>query len=316
MKKFIKKSTLFILFFLFFYCTSLLFWGSTYKLNKNSNLKYKLGSYGHLNSRVKDLLNFESIDILFLGSSHAYRGFDPRIFKKNGISSFNLGSSSQTPIQTEILLQRYLKRLNPKMVIYEVFPGTFSSDGVESALDIIANDKLDSLTLNMAFKLNSIIVYNTLIYKMIRSLIGFDKDFIEPLINDKSKDKYISGGFVEKELAYNKNIDNYSLKIWDFYDYQIDAFEQTISLLQKQNIKVILVQAPITSELYISYSNNSEIDHYFSSISEYYNFNDIVKLSSTQHFYDDHHLNTYGVKIFNEKLISILTKKNYFITKK
>ena len=40
-----------------------------------------------------------NIDVLVLGSSHAYRGFDPRIFKKAGIKLFNFGSSGQTLLQ-------------------------------------------------------------------------------------------------------------------------------------------------------------------------------------------------------------------------
>src|SRR5689334_14184152 len=70
------------------------------------NLNYRLGAYGHLFTRVKEIDSVKKVDILFLGSSHSYRGFDPRIFKQYGLTSFNLGSSSQTPIQAKILLEK------------------------------------------------------------------------------------------------------------------------------------------------------------------------------------------------------------------
>ena len=81
-------------------------------------------------TRLKEVKTVKNVDILFLGSSHTYRGFDTSIFHDCGYSAFNLGSSSQTPIQTLTLANRYLKQLNPKLVVLEVYPGNFTGDGV------------------------------------------------------------------------------------------------------------------------------------------------------------------------------------------
>jgi hypothetical protein len=35
-------------------------------------------------SRLSEIKNYKDIDILFLGSSHTYRGFDTRIFLDSG----------------------------------------------------------------------------------------------------------------------------------------------------------------------------------------------------------------------------------------
>ena len=43
--------------------------------------------------------------------------------------------------------------------------------------------------------------------------------------------------------------------------------------------------------------------------STYYNFNKIVTLNDSLHFYDSHHLNQNGVEIFNKRLIKILNEK-------
>ena len=112
------------------------------------NVRNCVGCYGHLFTRVKEAKETKNPDILFLGSSHAYRGLDPRIFAEEGITSFNLGSSSQTPINTQVLLHQYLDQIQPKMVIYEVYAGTLTSDGVESSLDLLISSPLlsDELT--------------------------------------------------------------------------------------------------------------------------------------------------------------------------
>jgi len=209
MKNFIKSILLFSAFLILFYPVLLFIWGEFAPSSFKPNLNYPLG-VGHQYSRLKEVKVINSVDILFLGSSLAYRGFDPRIFEANGITSFNLGSSNQTPIQTKVLLYRYLRQINPKLIIYEVEPEIFSIDGVESALDIMTNDKNDLISIKMAFGLNHIKVYNTLIYALLRDALGLNSSFIEPII--QGEDKYISGGFVEKEIRFYKKKLNVSLK--------------------------------------------------------------------------------------------------------
>ena len=42
------------------------------------------------------------------------------------------------------------------------------------------------------------------------------------------------------------------------------------------------------------------------SYGTYYNFNEMISLDDSLHFYDSHHLNQNGVNIFNAKLIDVL----------
>ena len=180
MVNFIKKIFGFLLFSLMFYFLMIPLWKKFTPIYMQPNLKYQVGSFGYMYSRIQEVKKQKGdVDILFLGSSHSYRGFDPRNFKEK--KTFNLGSSSQTPIQTKILLERYLEKINPKLIIYEVYPGTFSSDGVESSLDLISNDKNDIRSLQMAFQLNNIKTYNTLVYAKYSDFFDWNKNFIEPI---------------------------------------------------------------------------------------------------------------------------------------
>ena len=266
----------------------------------NSNLIYKQRG-GHLYSRLSELNKYQNVDVLFLGSSHSYRGFDTRIFKQRGIHSFNLGSSSQAPVQSLLLLKKYIDNLQPKQIIFEVCPQSLSSDGIESALDIISNDKIDFQTIKMAIKLNHIKVYNTLIYSSIRQLLNLDKDFVEA--QRIGKDTYISGGYVQRDniqFEYKSPLEK------SINPEQMMAFKELVNWVKSKDIELILVQAPVTTIEYNSYDDNISFDKLMQDYSRYYNFNALITLDDSLHFYDPHHLNQLGVETFNSDLINLL----------
>ena len=287
MKNFIKNIVIFSCFLGVFYVVSVVLWGQYFSFIPGSNLNYRIASAGFLKSRIIDLKCQAPVDILFLGSSHSARGFDTRIFEKQGFKAFNLGSSAQTAVQAELLLKRYIKKLRPKLIIYEVYPLILSMDGVESAVDIIANDRNDFNSLKMAFIINNIKVYNTLIFGLFRDLLDLNRNVTEG--RRKKNAVYIKGGFVEWDLRSFSGDPKYEARKWEFKGYQLKAFERILKSLEKDKIPIILVQAPATKKLYNSYSNNKEVDSYYNSKGIYFNFNEILGLSSCEYFYDEHH---------------------------
>lgn len=279
------------------------------------NLDYRIGSYGYMHTRIRDVSNFKNVDVLFLGSSHSYRGFDPRIFAKHNITSFNLGSSAQTPIQTEILLSRYLDALNPRLIVFDVTPGIFALDGVESSVDIIANDQIRMDTVKMALTVNDFKTYNTLFYGIFRQILGLDAAFTEEKKKVKEKSVYISGGYVEQELAFytpSKFTASRNIRVVKFNAKQVDAFNRCVNIIESKKIKYVLVRAPTTSELYKTIDNSTESDVFFHAYGNYYNFNNILSLSDSSYFQDMNHLNQIGVGVFNEELIALL-KRGHFL---
>lgn len=295
--------------FLFFavlgYIVILCVWGTALPDMFKQNLNYKIGSYGHMNTRLKDLQNVGEVDILFLGSSHVYRGLDPRIFEDYGFKVFNLGSSAQTPIQTELLLNRYLDILKPKLILFDVFPESFSNDGVESSLDIIANSKNDWESIKMALTINHLKTYNTLIYGFFRDAFKLNANFTEALVKDK--DVYIKNGFVDKALAYNRITQKLTME-WSFDDKQLKAFETVLNLIKVRGIPNYLIQIPVTKNRYDGYQNIDLFDEFLNAKGDYYNFNELITLNDTLHFYDTQHLNSKGVALFDNLLIETLLK--------
>ncbi len=303
----------FSVFILVFYSILIIFWGRFAPAILRPNINYTYRTYGFTNTRLNEISNFKNIDILFLGSSHAYRGFDTRIFNNAGLKSFNLGSSSQTPVQTEILIKRYLDSLKPKMIIFEVSPLSFSTDGVESTLDIISNDKNDLNSIKLALNQNNLKIYNTLFYSCFHSIyrdLFVEKKYAEDI--KKGNDMYISGGYVEKEFKLFKYV-NYPETKWEFNETQFSALQRIIELVNKRNIKLILIQAPSTSSFYNAHTNNIEFDDRIGNYGIYFNFNEISKLDDSLHFYDAHHLNQKGVEILDNDVINLIFKQKFIL---
>ncbi|MFV0305178.1 MAG: hypothetical protein ACK5IC_06840 [Moheibacter sp.] len=308
MKRFIFNLFKFSVFTGLFYIIIISLWSWIMPPFMAKNVRNCIGCYGHLNTRVKEIPNYQNIDILILGSSHAYRGFDTRIFKEYDLSIFNLGSSSQSPIQTNILLSQYLDQLTPKLVILEVYAGTLEIDGVESSLDLAANNKVDYNYLKTLPDLKNIQSLNSAIYGIFREKLGLNKEFIEDSI--QGSDQYIQGGYVETKFRKNSLIDE-EKRAWRLNPTQLSYLKKNIQLLESKHIPFILVQTPITQKLYNHRTNHNEVDSLLSSLGRYKNFQGELDLNDTIDFYDSNHLNQLAVKRFNEYFIEYLKKNNF-----
>ncbi len=309
MKKFISRFLVFSILSGFVYVILVFVTELFLPTSLTPNINYFLGGNGHMNTRIKELNTTDKKDLIFLGSSHAYRGFDIRNFRKKNVEAFNLGSSNQSHLQTQVLLKRYLTQLEPKLVVYEVYPGPLSNEGVESSLDLLSNSAPDWNSVQLIAKQKHLKVFNTGIYAGLRHSLGLDDDFNEPL--ERKNSTYIPGGFVERELAFHAS-EEFEEQEWKINEDQFQAFEENIELIKNAGADVLLVYAPITPKRYRSYTNQAYLDSIYSSKALYLNFNEIVQLDDSLHFYDSHHLNQHGVQIFNEKLIEVLDTMTVF----
>jgi hypothetical protein len=266
------------------------------------NLKSTRNGSGYTLTRLQEVKEVSDIDILFVGSSHAYRGFDPRIFKEIGLNAFNLGTSAQTPLQTKFLLDRYLDEINPKEIIFQVSPLNFFTDGIESSVDIISNDFVDLQSIQLMLKTKDVNTYNTLIYSVYEDVLGKKTMFKENLA--QRGNTYISGGYVETSNTGYKG-DQKNRTDFSFKKIQLKAFDDMIEMVKSKGIKYRLVYVPITTPLYTTISKQYDFDALMNTYGAYYNFNKTQSLDST-FFYDKDHLNKKGVAVFNKKLITDL----------
>lgn len=303
MALFLKKSAIVFLLFVPFHITFIMLWGEVLPQGLQKNLLYFPGGYGALYTRLKEAKTIGNVDVVVLGSSHAYRGIDPRVFAKEEIQLFNLGSSAQTPIQGEYLFEKYGMPLKPKLLLIEVFPSTLASDGVESALDVIGNSVPNLALFEMALKSWNVKPYVTFIYALYKNNTTGFTNLAEPV--KKQEDTYVAGGFVEREYQEYPGAP-YAFVPNDIVleEKQMKAFEKIIACARKADIAVMLVMAPVSRDQLESVANREALDGYFRKIpgTVYINYNDSLHLEN-HFFYDPHHLNQKGVETFNAQLL-------------
>lgn len=94
-----------------------------------------------------------SLDILFVGSSHTYATFDPQIIKeKTGLSSYVFATQQQPIWISYFYIKEALKSQKPKYVVLDIFMVNFDD---EYAAEGVNRDALDKLRLSTN-KINAI----------------------------------------------------------------------------------------------------------------------------------------------------------------
>lgn len=107
-------------------------------------VKYKAYDYnGEETSRFPNFYKLpkNSLDVLFLGTSHVREAFIPqKLYDNYGITSYNLGSSDQPPVLSYYWLKEALKTQHPKVVVFDVsivlsYRASLPEANVRKALD-------------------------------------------------------------------------------------------------------------------------------------------------------------------------------------
>lgn len=208
--------------------------------------------------------------------------------------------------------------MNPKFIIYEVYPFTFSDeiDLVESSISIFANTKVDINLFSLFLQSPDIRLFNLMNFNLL-----FNNSYISNNdVTNKSlnNEKYIYNGYVEKKDFNLSDVQKIKMNSIKFNYKQFESLKRVVNLCSTRNIKIIFIFAPVTKKLYKSITNIGEFNDRLSSIGKFYNFNELMNLDDRFYFYDNHHLNHYGVHKFNEKLIMELDlhSKNNVISNK
>lgn len=252
---------------------------------------------GVFSRSLAEYSTLDSVDYLFVGSSHCYRGIDPAIFIEQGMTSFNLGSSSQTPLNTYSILEKSISRT--KNVVLELYPVACAIPADESFVDLFRCSPDYVFLLKQAIRMHAFLPFQFLMMKPL----------VDRVIQNKKYDPCIfHSGYVQvTDSAKNKKI-VYEKQPMDAGQLQIQFgyIEKIARLCLLHHKKLYLVFAPVPNQL----SFSREVDyrkHLYKIIKEYkltfFDFSRMNGLHDGYHFYDDDHLNAAGVKIFNEALI-------------
>ncbi len=275
-------------------------------------------------ARMSDFYSKKNIDLLFLGSSHSYRSFDPREFESSlHLQAFNLGSSGQNPTTSFFLLKEALRLEHPiKTLVIETYWETLTGEDrdFDSAAEVfyymkssknkwgVFTDSMpfpDSLkSLSKAFQFRDILKDPRIYFGITPQTDGY---------------KYEALGFVSKDgIAQPEKLKANPLrnKKIALNDYRLSYLKKTIELARTKGIRVILVTAPLPPTVMSEVSNYSEFSDIMSALSlehsvEYVDFNILntrKKIFFDRHFSDFNHLNNEGVKIITVEFLNHLKK--------
>lgn len=307
MRSYLTDLLRFTLFAIPAYIAFIVLAGTVSPYSQHRNIKYARGGYGHLLTRLQEADTTGPVDILFLGSSHAYRGFDPRVFSAAGFRTFNLGSSSQSPIQTAWLVERYLDRMAPKLVVMDVFPTTYNTGDTEAILHIVSNAQLDVSIIRIAFNTMHADVLNTIILAIWRQLFKVNKGYFEPMKDDRSKDSYVLGGYVEKGDTPFKVREPGAKPQWGTSKHQWKAFLSICKSLRDRTIPIVLVHTPIIRSWHFTDIERKKLNAIFRPHADaYFNMSDALTGDEATVFYDEFHMRQAGVERFNAMFIDSL----------
>ncbi len=258
---------------------------------------------GDVHQRFSEFKPDSAYDVIFLGSSHAYRGYDSRIFSHMGVKAFNLGSSNQT-IQDSYVLARFLaqKLTHKPLVLIETYYGTLAENSLESTFFLIPNVKDDGLAVDLVKEKPDARLFNAL-------MLRFLNKSRPVMFRDSS---YRPGGYCENPKEMPDSMFNLLTKPLPAYKPSKESLEYLTKLLKclKENgFRVVVTTHPLPLESDRRPSERCGIA--LDSVCQregvpYINFAFNHTLNSQKSFYDSHHLNSAGVNWYNPEIIKEL----------
>lgn len=266
----------------------------------------------------------DSIDILVLGSSHAYRTFNPPAIEAELSSEyeiFNFGSSAQSPVTAYYILEEVLSKHQPKLVIVDLYPLVFmGNDMLKNGLINFeymnwGKPKRDFFTSGFsAGEQSAILLFPTYAYRKyfkgkIKKLIG--RQYLPP-----PKGRYRGGGFVSnpdtlsmEKLIYNNQFDRFEFDLEMITDHDVAYLKRIVEKCKNTGVLMMFTTAPIPEISVQKIENYREFHLFFQELAKelsvpYCDFNleRVPTIKDEYHFYDDDHLNTAGALLFSKAI--------------
>lgn len=264
-----------------------------------------------------------SLDVLFVGSSHVYSGVNPHIIWDNfGIPSYVYSGQSQIPEISYHYIIEALKSQHPKMIALEVYK--FIRPGIS---DAYLRTNVD----NMKMSKNKLQLINEVVPsdKRFAFLFGFTKyhskwkelqeDDFTYMFEDKTNSQ--RGFRIDFRRSSQKPAEPQNETTREPIDTNgEDYLNKIIALAKVNNIELLLFAAPMAN---VPPDYQRKLN-YIQDIAtrnglEYLNYNairDVIGIDSETDFRDTAHLNCYGAKKVSLHLGQLLQEKYHLTSKK
>lgn len=285
---------------------------------------------------LHELYNQKSnIDMLFLGSSHCMRTFDPnlgdQLLQEN---TFNAGTSAQFLDGSFALLKEAEKTNQIKEVWVELYYGQlgrYNKDRTELTSTYIISDYMKTSCNKIDYLLGASTpdyYANSFIPARRNWHNLFMQGFLAQLFIHKTSesyknylyiDSYGGKGFITSNYAVPKGTYSYLNNFWPVSKLTSDDDKYLSAMIlyaKKHNIKIHFFSAPMSDFRLVSLGNYddyvNEIKTYLEKHNcDYYDLNlckpEYLKLDESD-FIDDNHLNTIGANSVTQLLCKIIKK--------
>ncbi|MFC1712619.1 DUF1574 family protein [Candidatus Poribacteria bacterium] len=268
----------------------------------------------------------DNIDVLFMGSSHAYNGFNPFIFDDIlDLNSFNLSGPGQNPTTTYYVLEEVLRvGHRPKLIIIETYWGMLTENYTKymSASGVFHHMEFSATKFAMfrsacdfpsSLKLLSRAVKNR------QAMIECSTTLIKRLSQKEimGAEQYLGKGYVESSAIVSaaalKN-NGFKNQKYSLDQHRLHFLEKTINDAKKRGIQVVLVSTPLPPTVFSDVQGYQELYGTINEIAnkhgikyiDYNILNSKLGMFSDEDFMDDDHLNRSGAGILGEHLGKLL----------
>ncbi|WP_319370811.1 hypothetical protein [uncultured Ilyobacter sp.] len=261
-------------------------------------------------------------DLLILGSSQAYSGFNPIIFDTNlGIDTYNLGTPAEIPVITYYRFEEAMKKSNPKVVIIDIYFRILSYDVnfqyIPLWIKSVSSETKEKIMSEIPLKDRLKVTFN---------ITGMDQNISEYIRNFSKERSAGHKGFVSVKkkasldtLEEENRFEEYTFETNYHVAKNIEYLDKIIDISKKRGIKVIFVTTPLPKSSVEKIRNYNDINNFIEGHLrkkgvDYYDFN-ILKnpvFIDTEDFEDGNHLNYYGATKISEYVSKEILKKEMF----
>lgn len=308
------------------------YFGSLYKSAADKNV---INAF--TKQRFDDFYALEenSLDMVFLGSSHSYCTFDPEIIDSGlNLNSFQMGTPLQHPDTSYYELKEILKTQHPEYVVMEVYwdvlDDKFDLQQANSFFEVLKSEDIKNEYIKNVFPLADKVKYYLLPIRYQQSYFAYEGSQMEKEIENKygvtkkqgevqqGEEYYRSKGYVySNQLMISTEYDTTNqFRNFDGKDFEINStqrkyIEKIVKLCKDENIQLIFVTAPVAN-VSMSYIKNYDLVHNAVAAMaaengvpyiDYNIENEKRDMLTNENFRDDAHLNHSGVEIVDYDFI-------------
>lgn len=243
-------------------------------------------------------------DVIIIGSSHAYQGYDPAPFLSIGVQSYDLGSLAQTPLNTYHIIKQYLDSSNCRLLIFDVYEGAFQGSGLESTADLSLNMSATDAVLGMAWDLQDLRALNLITLRLTMPKLKQEHGTLP-------KQRF---GFISSPDSAKVPLVHAKVALPQPLEQQFARFEACLRLCRERGIRVVVsshyARVGTDTLLHERFARRIESTLAGSGI-PYLDYSFAPGISDLDNFADHSHLNAAGARIFTGHLVDSLEALGY-----